>query len=188
MFLVPERGKETISDELDILLHQVRVHANKRTRERIREELDLNIHRLDNNPANSIRVWAALEVAEEEARKVRVHALVAGDEFVGEGEAGHEPALLQPEDRGERAGEEDALDGGEGDEALGKGAALVGDPVKGPVGLLLDAGDGLDGVEEVLALGGVFDVRVDEEGVCLGVDVLPIVANDGSQSTCTDSN
>ena len=44
--------------------------------------------------------------------------LVAADELVGEGEAGHEAALLQPEDGGERPGEEDALHAGVGDHAL----------------------------------------------------------------------
>ena len=34
---------------------------------------------------------------------------VPGDELIAEGEAGHESPLLQPEDRGEGAGEEDSL-------------------------------------------------------------------------------
>ena len=65
---------------------------------------------------------------EEEAGEVGVHAFVAGDELVGEGEAGHEPALLEPEDGGEGPAEEDAFHGGEGHEALGKGGVLVRDP------------------------------------------------------------
>ena len=32
-----------------------------------------------------------------------------GDEFIAEGESWHQAALLQPEDRGKRAGEEDSL-------------------------------------------------------------------------------
>lgn len=43
-----------------------------------------------------------------------------------------------------------------------------------PVGLLLDAWDGLDGVEQVFALNGILDVGVDEQRVCLRVDVLPV--------------
>ena len=57
-------------------------------------------------------------VFEHEAGKVCVQPLVAADELVGEGEAGHEAALLQPEDGGERPGEEDALHAGVGDHAL----------------------------------------------------------------------
>jgi hypothetical protein len=49
-----------------------------------------------------------------------VQALVAADELVAEGEAGHQAALLEPEDGAEAAAEEDALDGGVRDEALGK--------------------------------------------------------------------
>ena len=68
-----------------------------------------------------------------------METLVAGDEFVGECEAGHEAALLEPEHRGEGAAEEYALDGGESDEALGKGRVLVLDPFDCPVGLFTDA-------------------------------------------------
>lgn len=70
-----------------------------------------------------------------------MHAFVAGDELVGEGEAGHETAFFEPEDGGEGAGEEDAFDGGEGDEALGEGGGFVRDPSEGPVGFFADAGD-----------------------------------------------
>ncbi len=80
-------------------------------------------------------------MGEEEAGEVGVEALVARDELVGEGEAGHEAALLEPEDAGEGAGEEDAFDGGEGDEALGEGGGFVLDPFDGPVGFFADAGD-----------------------------------------------
>jgi hypothetical protein len=57
-----------------------------------------------------------------------VKALVPGDELVGEGEPGHEAALLEPVDGAEGAGEEDALDARERDEALGEvgGAVRVG--------------------------------------------------------------
>lgn len=114
------------------------------------------------------------QVAEQEARKVGMHALVTRDELVGEGQPRHETALLEPEDARKGPAEEDTLDGGKGDEALREGAALVGDPVACPIGLLLDARDGLDGIEQVLALSGILDVGVDEERVCLRVDVLPM--------------
>ena len=64
-------------------------------------------------------------MGEEEAGEVGVHAFVAGNEFVGEGEAGHEAAFLEPEDGGEGAAEEDAFDGGEGDEPLCEGGVFV---------------------------------------------------------------
>ena len=70
-----------------------------------------------------------------------MHAFVAGDEFVGEGEAGHETAFLEPEDGGEGAAEEDAFDGGKSDESLGEGRVLVGNPFEGPVGLFADTGN-----------------------------------------------
>ena len=60
------------------------------------------------------------QLAVEQAGKVAVQALVAADELVGEAEARHEAALLEPEDGAEGAREEDALDGGEGHAPLGE--------------------------------------------------------------------
>ena len=80
-------------------------------------------------------------MGEEQAGEVGVHAFIAGDELVGEGESGHEAAFLEPEDGGERAAEEDAFDRGEGDEALRKGGILIGYPFESPVGLFPDARD-----------------------------------------------
>ena len=51
--------------------------------------------------------------------------LVAGDEFVGEGKSRHEASLLEPEDRAKASGEEDSLDAGEGNDALGEGLGGV---------------------------------------------------------------
>jgi hypothetical protein len=40
--------------------------------------------------------------------------------------------------------------------------------------LLLDTGDSVDSLEEVCTTCGVLDVGVDEEGIGLGMDVLPV--------------
>ena len=63
------------------------------------------------------------DVLKHEAGKVCVEPLVAANELVGEGESGHEAALLQPEDGGERAGEKDALHARVGNHALSEGGA-----------------------------------------------------------------
>lgn len=75
----------------------------------------------------------------------------------------HETPLLEPEDGRERAREEDALDGGECDNALSEGRLLVADPGECPLCLALDGGHSLDGVEQASALCRLADVRVDEE-------------------------
>jgi len=100
-----------------------------------------------------------------------VKPFISRYEFVGEGEAGHQPALLEPKYRAEAAGEEDSLDAGEGDEALGEGVGGV-DPAQGPLDLLGDAGDGVHGTEQAILFSGIFDVGFQEEAVHLGVDVL----------------
>lgn len=46
------------------------------------------------------------------------------------------------------------------------------DPSQGPLGLLRDAGDGVDRVEEAVLLVRILDVRLEKEAVHLGVDVL----------------
>ena len=109
----------------------------------------------------------------EETRKVGVHTLVTADQLIRESQTGHETTLLEPKDGSEGAGEEDTLDGRKGNETLSEGGTLVRDPAQSPVSLLLDARDRVDGIEEVLALLRVFDVGVDEQRVCLRVDVLP---------------
>lgn len=170
--LVTEGKQQPVGDELNVLLHQVGVHAEQRTWECLGQELLLDRDSLGDDILDSLLAWAVSKVGEEEAGEVSVETLIAGDEFVGESQASHETTLLEPENRGERAGEEDTLNGSEGNQALGKGGILILDPPDSPVGLLLDARNGLDGIEEVCTLGLLLDVCVNEEGVCLGVNVL----------------
>lgn len=100
-----------------------------------------------------------------------METLVAGDEFVGEGESWHEAPFLEPEDGAKASGEEDSLNAGKCDDALGEGVGRV-DPAEGPVGLLGDTGNGVNGVKETAFLYGVFYVGFEEEAVHLGVNVL----------------
>ena len=172
VLLIAERQEQTISDELNILLHEVGVHAEESAWESLSEEFLLNFNGLSDDVLDCLLAWAVLEMGEEEAGEVGVKTLVTGDELVGEGKTSHQATLLQPEDGGKGTGEEDTLNGSEGDETLSKGGVLVLDPANSPVGLLLYTWDSLDGVEEVCALGLLLDVSVDEERVCLGVDVL----------------
>lgn len=170
--VVAESDQQTISDELDVLLHQVGVHAQEGARQSLGQELLLDLDSIDDNILNHLLAGAVLQVRVQKAGKVGVETLITGDELVGEGQTGHETTLLEPEDGGESTAEEDALDGGKGNEALGEGGLCVRDPAQGPVSLLTDAGDGVDGVEEIGTLGGLLNVGVDEKGVSLGVNVL----------------
>lgn len=76
-----------------------------------------------------------------------MHAFITTDKFIGEHQAWHEATLLEPETQGERSGEEDTLDSGEGNQVLGECQLLAGDPAHSLVHLTLDTRDGLDGVE-----------------------------------------
>jgi hypothetical protein len=77
-----------------------------------------------------------------------VETLVTGDELVGEGKTGHQTTLLQPEDGGKRAREEDTLDGSKGNKALSKGGLLVLNPLDGPLSLLVNAWDYLESAQQ----------------------------------------
>ena len=101
-----------------------------------------------------------------------MHSLVTTNELIGEHETRHKTALLQPEDGGKRSRKEYSFDCCESNQPLGKHRTLIGNPSESPVGLALDAGNGVHGVEEVLGLHGVQDVSIDEERVSLGMDIL----------------
>ena len=164
--------QKAVRAELNVLAHNRAVHANELHRERITHKLLLNNDCVANDRLNPLVRELVHELGVHEAREVAVKPLVPGDELVGEAEAGHEAALLEPEDGAEGAGEEDSLHGRERDAPLGEGGVLGIAPLERPVRLALDARDGLDRVEEVVLLSGVLDVRVDQERVRLGVDVL----------------
>jgi len=70
-----------------------------------------------------------------------VHALVPGDELIGEGEARHQATLLEPEDGGKGTREEDTFNGSKGDEAEGECGRSIGDPSKSPVSFTANARD-----------------------------------------------
>lgn len=172
VLLVTQCDEETISDELDILAHQISVHANQLAWEGICEELLFDANGFSDDTFNSFGMGAALQVAEEETGEVGVHTLIAGDEFVGESETRHKPTLLEPENGCKRTREEDTLDGGECNQSLAEACMLVGNPCKGPIRLALNARNCLDGVEKVVSLNGVFDIGVDEEGISFRVNIL----------------
>jgi hypothetical protein len=129
---------------------------------RTSQELLFNGDSLGDDPLDSLGMRPLPEVTEEQASEVGVHALVAGNKLVGEGETRHETPLLEPEDGSERAREEDTLNGSESNETFGECRAAVGDPLQSPVSLALDTRNVLNSIKEVFALGRVLNVGVDE--------------------------
>ena len=99
-----------------------------------------------------------------------MHAFVAADELVGEAQAWHEAALLEPEDGAEAAGEEDAFHGRERHNALCEASVL--NPLEGPVCFLLHAIEGFDCVEELILFCFVLAVGVDQQRVGFALEVL----------------
>lgn len=141
VLLVTKSNKETVSNKLDVLTHEVGVHSQERAGKSIREELLLDRNSLNDDVLDDLVGWTPVQVREQQARKVGMETLVTRDELIRESETGHQATLLQPEDRGKRAGEEDTLNGSECNQTLGECRFLVLDPLDSPVGLLANAGN-----------------------------------------------
>eukprot|EP00977_Amphora_coffeiformis_P000069 scaffold15_cov204-Amphora_coffeaeformis.AAC.14 len=101
-----------------------------------------------------------------------MQAFVTRNELVGEAKTGHETTLLEPKDGTKGTRKENALDGRKRNAAFGKRGIVARTPLQGPVGLLLDARNGVDGRQQVSLFGRVTNVRVDEQRVGLGVNVF----------------
>ena len=168
---VSQGRQQAICDELDVLGHQVLIHSDQIAGESPADELPLHLDCATDHLVNDVFWELMLQHAVEQARKVRVEALIAGDELVGEGQARHQAALLQPEEGAEAAAEEDALHSGKSHQALSE-AALTIHPLHGPQSLLLHSRHGVDGVEKAILLYRVLDVLLNQQRVCLGMDVL----------------
>ncbi len=136
---VAKSQQQTVSNELDVLAHELSVHAKQSAWQRVTQELLLDLDSLSDDGLDGLEAGLVLEEREEKAGEVGVHTLVTGDEFVGECKTGHQTTLLEPEDGGEGAAEEDTLNSSEGNKTVGESGVLVGDPSHGPVGFLADA-------------------------------------------------
>ena len=155
----PEGEEKAIGHKLDVLAHETRVHADEFDGEGLTDELELDGHSAIHDGQDALVGDLIRQVLVQEAREVCVHALISGDELVGEGESGHESALLEPEDGAEGATEEDAFDCCKGHESLSEG--VVGAyPPEGPVGLLADHRDVVDRLQQEVLLCRVGNVGV----------------------------
>ena len=135
-----QSDEETIGDEFNVLAHELGVHANEGDGQGFGQEFLLQSDCVGDDVSNAVGRGGMAKVGEEQAGKVGVEAFVSGDQLVAEGEAGHQATLLEPEDGGERAREEDTLDGGKGNKTFSE-RVVGGDPLESPVSLLLDARD-----------------------------------------------
>jgi hypothetical protein len=139
VLLVTKSNQETVSYEFNVLAHQLGVHSKQGTWESIGQELLLDRNSIDDDVLNDLLTWTSVEVGEEQAGKVGVKTLVTRNQLVGESQTGHQATLLQPENGSEGTREENSLDSREGNESLGEGRLLIGDPAQGPVSLLANA-------------------------------------------------
>lgn len=170
--VVPELHHEPVRHELNVLRHQLGVHADEAARQRLANELALNGHRLAHDFRHARLLRALAEFIVQQHRELGVQRLVARNELVAEREAGQQAALLQPENGAERARKKDALHAGERNEPGLERAPLVVDPALRPLRLFFNACKLLHGVEQLVATGLVLDVAVNEHAVHLRVDVF----------------
>lgn len=100
-----------------------------------------------------------------------MEAFIAGDQLVGEGQAGHELPLLEPENGTEGSAEKDTFDGTESHQSHGERIRIV-DVLHGPAGLLLNDRNGLDRIKQEILFRLILDEGVDQEGIGLRMDVF----------------
>jgi len=127
--------------------HKIGVHSNETTRQRFANEFRLNFDSLFDELIEPRLAHLLHKLGIQEDRELTVERLIAGNELVGEGEAGHKPALLHPINATERSAEEDPLDTRERYKTSSETAAVVVNPLLGPIGLLLDAREVLNCIE-----------------------------------------
>lgn len=168
---IPQRIQQSIRHKLDVLTHQVSIHPHQRTRQSIADELPLDSHSIRYNPSHFLLAQLHLQQAVQQTSEIAVQTLISRDQLIRKRQSRHEAALLQPEYRAEAAGKENPLHTRKRDQPFSKGLRAV-DPAERPIGLLLDAGDGLNRAEEVALLVGVLDVGLEQERVHLRMDVL----------------
>jgi hypothetical protein len=101
----------------------------------------LNLDSIGDDIIDDLLACAVLEVRVQETSEVSVQTLITRNELVGEGQTRHQAALLEPEDGGKGATEEDTLNSSKRDQALSEGGLLVLNPANSPIGLLADAGN-----------------------------------------------
>lgn len=98
VFGVAERQQKSVRNKFNVLLHQSSVHAQQSTGQGFRQELLLDLDSLNDDVFNRFLSRSVLQVRYEQTSEISMHALVTGDEFVGEGQARHQTTLLEPED------------------------------------------------------------------------------------------
>mmetsp|Transcript_14920 Transcript_14920/g.37590 ORF Transcript_14920/g.37590 Transcript_14920/m.37590 type:complete len:291 (+) Transcript_14920:634-1506(+) len=101
-----------------------------------------------------------------------MESLVSGNQLVTERKTRHESSLLEPENRAERSTEKDSLHDAKGDAAFRETGLGGVAPLQRPLGLLLDARDCVNGVQEAQLFLRVLNVRVNQQTVSFGVDVF----------------
>ncbi|KAL7266048.1 hypothetical protein RUND412_011421, partial [Rhizina undulata] len=131
--------QQTVSNELDILFHERRVHSEDGAWECIYKALLHDFNGLFYDIEDWLADGTIINLRKEEAPEVCMETFVAGDKLVEEGETRHQSSLPHLENRREGTAEEDSFDGGKCNEPLSEGRVHIFHPADGPVGLFPDA-------------------------------------------------
>ena len=106
------------------------------------------------------------KLAIDEDSEFSMERFIAADEFVAKGETWHKSTFFEPVDTAECAGEEDAFDAGEGDEA-GCEIIFAIDVFLSPIGFFADTWEFTHGIKQFRFLLTILDVGFDEDAVHL---------------------
>lgn len=126
-----------------------------------------NLDCLANNVVRLLLGELVLQLLIQKARELGMETLIAGNEQIALAESWHEAALLEPKDGAEGATEEDSLHNRKRQETCGETRLLALNPLKRPLGLLLNRWNRLDSLEERLLFCPVLHIRVNEKAIGL---------------------
>jgi len=167
-----EVEQEAVSTELNVVAHEVCIHAEELDRNSVTDKLMFNLDSILDNLSNAEGGGRGDKISMELTCKVTMKTFVTANELIGEGQAWHEATLLKPKDCTKGTREEDSFNDSKGNEAFSKCAALRVTPSKGPLSFLGDTRESVNGTKEVVLLFLVAHICVKKKRVHFTVDVL----------------
>ena len=167
----PQLLSQTIGHELNLLSHEGCVHSNKTAGKCLADELLFKNHCLANQITKNLRIRLLGLLMVESHREERVKSFIPRDELIAERESRKKTPLLEPEDGTECTAEEDTFDRCKGCQTGGKVGIRL-NPLQGPLGLLSNAWNRLDGVKEVILFGLILDLGINQQGLRFRMDAF----------------
>ena len=104
-----KRSKQSVGDKLDIVGHELLIHANQGNWNRFAHELDFNLDRIMNDALDNFHIELGTQHGIQQARKVAMQSFVSTNEFIGKGESRQQSAFFEPKNSTKTSRKKNAL-------------------------------------------------------------------------------